>query len=193
MSRFTKVGGRYGKPTVWLLAALVAGFAVAALASLAGAKTSKPKPKPVLKTARNTAIGATIVVDKNGMTLYELKPETTHHLLCTSQACFGFWPPYKVSKTGQLAKASGISGKLGRLHRDGFYQLTLDGRPLYRFSLDHNKKGQATGQGIQTFGGTWHVVKVSTHSSHSTTTTTSTTSMTTSTSTTSTYSYPYPY
>jgi predicted lipoprotein with Yx(FWY)xxD motif len=193
MSRSTKVGGKYGRRVAVVLAALVAGFALAAMAALAGAKTSKPKPATV-KTAHNSQIGATILVDTNGLTLYELKPETTHHLLCTSQACFGFWPPYKVSKNAKLTKASGVSGKLGKLHRNGFYQVTLDGRPLYHFSLDHKKKGQATGQGIQTFGGTWHVVKTSTHKSGTTTTTTTgTVSTTTSTTTTSTYSYPYPY
>jgi predicted lipoprotein with Yx(FWY)xxD motif len=178
----------------WVLAALVAGFALAALAAMAGAKTTKPKPA-TLQTAHNSAVGATIVVDKKGMTLYELSGDTTHHLLCTSNAgCFAFWPPYKVSKTEKLTKASGISGKLGKLHRDGFYQVTLNGRPLYHFFLDH-KKGQAGGQGIKSFGGTWGTVKVSTHKSQSNTTTSSsaTTTTSTSTTTTSTYTYPYPY
>jgi predicted lipoprotein with Yx(FWY)xxD motif len=189
MSRSTDVRGRYGRRMAWLLAALVAGLALASMAAFAGAKTSKPKQTTV-KTAHNSQVGATILVDKNGLTLYELKPETTHHLLCTSQACFGFWPPYTVSKTAKLSKASGVSGKLGKLHRGGFYQVTLDGHPLYHFSLDNKKKGHATGNGIQTFGGTWHVVKFSTHKSQSTTTTTSTA---TTTSTSSTYSSPYPY
>src|SRR5205085_6651419 len=117
-------------------------------------------------------VNATIVVDSRGMTLYELRPETSHHLLCTSSQCFHFWPPVKVSKNAKLTKATGIKGKLGKLHRGSFYQVTLDGRPLYRFSID-KKKGDAAGQGIVSFGGTWHVVKASAASNGTNTTTSS--------------------
>ncbi len=121
------------------------------------------------------------------MTLYELKPETSKHLLCTTSQCFSFWPPAKVGKTTKLAKGTGVKGSLGRLHRNGFYQLTLDGHPLYHFFADKHA-GSAGGNGIVSFGGTWHVVTESTSSKtddddHDQTTTTSTTSS-------SPYSYP---
>jgi predicted lipoprotein with Yx(FWY)xxD motif len=158
---------------------LTALFAGAAIASLAFAKTTT-----TLQTARNSKLGETIVVGSNGRTLYALKPETTHHLLCKNSQCFQFWPPLKVSKNAKLTAASGVKGKLGKLHRDGFYQVTLGGDPLYMFAEDSGK-GQANGQGIKSFGGTWHVIATSS-SKHDTTTTTTTTSSTTS----STYSYP---
>jgi predicted lipoprotein with Yx(FWY)xxD motif len=129
----------------------VAGLMVVALTGLALASGK------TLKSANNVSLGKPIVVDSNGMTVYELKPETTKHLLCKSQTCFGFWPPYKVSKNATLTKPSGIKGKLGKLHRDGFYQVTLGGIPLYHYGGDH-KKGDAKGNGIKGFGGTWHVV-----------------------------------
>ena len=59
-------------------------------------------------------------------------------------------------------------------------------RPLSDF-VAASKGGQAGGNGIQSFGGSWHVVKGS-GASHSGTTTGTTT--TTSSSTSSTYSYP---
>jgi predicted lipoprotein with Yx(FWY)xxD motif len=34
----------------------------------------------------------------------------------------------------------------------------LDGHPLYRYAGDNNTKGNAKGEGIRSFGGTWHVV-----------------------------------
>ncbi len=177
------------KRAVWLFAAMIALVALAGAATLAVAKTSK-KPKPLVKTARNASQNATILVDANGITLYELSPETTKHLLCTSSACLQFWPPVKVGKHAKLAKGAGVKGTLGRLHRSGFDQLTLSGRPLYRFSGDPGK-GSAFGQGIKSFGGTWHVVKESRTSSHTTTTTTSTTSTTSTTTSSSPYPYPY--
>ena len=90
--------------------------------------------------------------------------------------------PDKVGKTTKLAKGTGVKGSLGRLHRKTFYQLTLDGHPLYHFSGDTHK-GSTVGNGIVSFGGTWHVVKESTSSKTTTTTTTTTT-------TSSPYSYP---
>ncbi len=159
--------------------ALLAGFALAALASLAFAKTTHT----TVKTAHNATLHKTIVVDSKGRTLYHLNPETTKHFLCKPNACFGFWPPVKVSKNAKLTKAKGIKAKLGRVHRNGFYQLTVGGHPVYHFSGD-SSHGQVNGNGIKSFGGTWHVLTASgsTKSTH-TTTTTSTTSTT--------YSYPY--
>jgi predicted lipoprotein with Yx(FWY)xxD motif len=54
-----------------------------------------------------------------------------------------------------LSKSSGISCKLTAWSRDGFTQAVLAGHPLYTYSGDA-KKGVATGEGIHTFGGTWH-------------------------------------
>ena len=38
--------------------------------------------------------------------------------------------------------------------------MTLNGHPLYTFSVD-KRKDAASGDGIVNFGGTWHVVKTS--------------------------------
>jgi predicted lipoprotein with Yx(FWY)xxD motif len=176
-----------GRRSLWLLSAAAAVIALAGLTTLAIAKTTK-KAKPLVKTAHNATLKATILVDPNGRTLYELRPETSKHLLCKVSLCFQFWPPAKVGKHTKLAKGTGVNGTLGRLHRSGFDQLTLNGHPLYRY-LGDTGKGSTNGQGIVHFGGTWHVVKESS-SSKSTQTTTTTTSTSTSSSP---YQYPtYP-
>lgn len=169
--------------SLWLLSAALALVALAGLTALATAKTSK-KPAPLVRAAHNASLSETILVDAQGRTLYELNPETAKHLLCSTSQCIGFWPPAKVGRTTKLAKGTGVKGTLGRLHRKGFDQLTLDGRPLYRFSFDKTK-GSAGGNGIKSFGGTWHVVKEGGSSKSTQTTTTTTTS--------STSSSPYPY
>ncbi len=168
-----------------MLVAVLSGVAVAAFAGLAFAASNT-----TVKTAHNAKLGESILVDSHGRTVYELKPETTQHLLCTSKPCFMFWPPLTASKNAKLTKATGIKGKLGLLHRDGFYQVTLGGRPLYHFSLDHGKAGQANGNGVVGFGGTWHVV--SSGASKPTTTTSTTTTSTTMGSTTTTSCTPGP-
>jgi predicted lipoprotein with Yx(FWY)xxD motif len=161
--------------SVPVIIAVIGGFAIAGLTSLALARSG-----PGLSTAKNPAIGKTIVVDSHGLTVYELKPETTRHLLCTkANGCFGFWPPVTVtSATSKLTAATGIKGKLGILHRNGLFQVTLAGRPLYRFAGDASKRGNAKGQGLHGFGGVWHAVAASDPPPTMSTTTTSSPSTT---------------
>ena len=66
---------------------------------------------------------------------------------------------FTAPATGALTKARGISGTLSRLKRvrGGFTQLMLNGHPVYRYNGD-SSKGQGNGEGIRSFGGTWHVV-----------------------------------
>ena len=155
-----------------LLRSTVSLAALATGAGIAGIAFAKSDSATV-KSVHNSSLGESILANSKGQTLYELSPETSHHLLCTTTACFNFWPPYKVSKSAKLT-STGVKGKLSKLHRDGFYQVTLNGIPLYRFSLDAHA-GQATGQGIKSFGGTWHVVKTGAAKASTTTTTTTTT------------------
>jgi predicted lipoprotein with Yx(FWY)xxD motif len=135
------------------------GVAVAALAVVGAALAASAGPLLQTGSAKVKGRTRTVVVNTRGMTLYTLSDERVGNLKCLTQACFGFWPPYKVSASEALTKAKGIKGTLGRLRRvkGGFYQLMLDGHPLYRFGGDH-VKGSASGEGIKGFGGTWHVV-----------------------------------
>jgi predicted lipoprotein with Yx(FWY)xxD motif len=159
-----------------LSAAALAGFGAALLAAVALASTAH-----TVKTAHNAKLGKTILVDSHGATLYELKTETAHHLLCTSQSCLGLWPPEKTTKNARLTKPSGVKGKLGRIHRPGFWQVTLGGVPLYHFVADHGKKGSVFGNRIQfSPTATWHVVteRGASKSTNSTTSTATSTSST---------------
>ena len=147
---------RRGRPrlvAVVAVAALLvvcASFAAVALA-VGGAAT--------VGSASNAGLGTRVAVNAQGRTLYALSPETAHHLLCTSAACLKTWPPVLVpSRKTKLKAGSGVHGHLGILRRsDGRLQLTLRGLPLYRFSGDHGKD-EANGQGLHSFGGTWHAV-----------------------------------
>jgi predicted lipoprotein with Yx(FWY)xxD motif len=153
-----------------LLVTALAGFGLVAGLALA-------KSRPVLKTAANATLNKTIVVNARGLTVYTLSGEGAHHLKCKKAGgCFANWPPVTVASAKTKLKATaGVKGKLRVLHRSGIFQVTLNGHPLYRFIGDGSKKGQATGEGITAFGGTWHVVSASSASTTTSTTTTSTT------------------
>jgi predicted lipoprotein with Yx(FWY)xxD motif len=172
--------------TKWTVrgSALAAGVAMAVATGVGIADASSH----TLQTARNAILAKTIVVNGKGVTVYELSGETAKpkHLLCNPGACFGFWPPVTVpsSKT-RLTKTAGVPGTLSTIKRGKIVQVTLAGHPLYRFSPDANVPGAAGGNGIRSFGGTWHVVVTAgARQNTSTTTTTSTT--------TSTYTYTTP-
>ncbi len=198
--RLLRLGhGRAGYATASLVAGL-AGVGVATWAGLASAKSPT-----TLSIAKNVPVKSAIdnvVVNLHGVTVYTLSGESARHLKCTkANTCLDFWFPVKASSAkAKLSAAQGIKGKLGKLHRNGVYQVTLGGRPLYTFIKDHAKQGSATGEGIVSFGGTWHVIAVkssspkTTPTTPTTPTTTPTTSTTTTTTTppytTPTYTYP---
>ncbi len=152
-SRFSK-----GRRLPAGLAAVVAVVAVVAFgvsgAALAGAPAT-------VKTSANAKLKQTVVVNPAGRTLYALSPETTHHLLCREAYCLEIWPPLLLTHGAKLVAAKGVQGKLGLLRRPGGrMQVTLRGKPLYLFTEDH-RSGEARGEGLESFGGTWHAVTAS--------------------------------
>jgi len=142
---------------IGLGAAIIALAAMGGIAFAAGSTT--------LATGKVTVKSkpATVVVDSSGVTLYTLSGETASHLKCVTKPCLTAWPPDTVAATAKLTAAKGIKGTLTKLHRvkAKFYQVLLNGHPLYRFAGDKGKKGVASGDGITGFGGTWHVITAS--------------------------------
>ena len=122
----------------------------AAPATSAGSQGSSA----VVKTASNTKLGGTILVDAQGMTLYSLSAERGGKFICTTSVCTQVWHPL----TGSTANASVAS--LGTVRRpDGTQQVTYKGMPLYTFAQDRTP-GEANGQGIKDVG-TWSAVAAS--------------------------------
>jgi predicted lipoprotein with Yx(FWY)xxD motif len=138
---------KLGAPVATL--AIAASFAAVALASSA----------VTIGSASNSKLGENVLVSSQGRTLYTLTPETAHHLLCKSSECLKFWPPLTVpSSSAKVKLAAGVHGHVGILHRsNGKLQVTLNGRPLYRFAADH-ANGEVNGQNFKSFGGTWRVL-----------------------------------
>jgi predicted lipoprotein with Yx(FWY)xxD motif len=132
--------------TIAILA--VAVLAAAGLfSSFAAATTSKR----VVNEAHNAALGKTVLIANNGLTLYSLSAETHGRFICKG-SCLKDWHPLVVAKgvkpTGPIP--------LGTIKRpdNGRRQVTFEGKPLYTFDAD-KKKGDAKGEGIKDVG-TWH-------------------------------------
>ena len=174
------------------LVAVTAGFGTAVLAGITIAKTftlQVAKGASVTNQSNKTT-HENIVVDSASRAVYMLTGDSKKHPECTkASGCFRFWPPVTVASKSQLSKAPGVPGRLGVWRRNGFIQVTLAGHPLYRYVADLTKNS-ARGEGVNSFGGTWHVVKAK--SGTTTTTTTTATSSTTTMTTPTVCTYP-PY
>ena len=114
------------------------------------ATNSPATSAPSLVKTATTKLGRDLVDDR-GMTLYTLT-NGGKAVACTG-TCASAWPPLTDNGTA----------------------VTHNGLPLYRFSGD-TAAGDANGEGITSFGGTWHVVSAGATSAATNTTSPSTTS-----------------
>jgi predicted lipoprotein with Yx(FWY)xxD motif len=168
-----------------------AGFAVAALAGLAIAKSFTlhvDKNASITNANSGNTKHGNLVVNSANAAVYYLSGDGPGRYKCTPAMCWSVWPPV-AAPSGKLTAAPGISGKLGSVKRGTLNQLTLGGHPLYTFKGE--PKGQSSYDGAQSFGGTWHVSLASSTkkgTQHVTTTVTQTDPNTTTS--TSTYTYP---
>ena len=135
----------------------VAMLAIAAIVAVMAISASAASTTIGVKRAKVGTKRESIGVNSRGVAVYWLSGDTKKHMKCrVNNGCFSFWPPVKVK--GHASKSSRIKGKLGTFKRNGFTQVTLNGHPLYTYSGDGNRPGVVSGNGIRTFGGTWHVV-----------------------------------
>jgi predicted lipoprotein with Yx(FWY)xxD motif len=157
------------RPRVYGLVALGAA-AIIALAACGGSSDSSSSKKStttkkstattgtkgaattaVVKTA-TTPLG-TIVVTSDGKTVYTLT-NGGQQVAC-SDACLQVWPA--VTLPAGTTKATGTGVKNVGTGPGG--TVTINGAPVYTFAGDA-KAGDTAGEGINSFGGTWNVVKV---------------------------------
>jgi predicted lipoprotein with Yx(FWY)xxD motif len=132
------------------IALVIAAAALIVTAGLAAAATSA------------TSVGVSqskfgrILVDGHGRSLYLFDRDRNRKSSCYG-GCAGEWPPLIVS--GKPHAASGVKAALlGRTkRRDGRWQVTFRGHPLYTFAGDA-AKGQTNGEGLDDFGGWWYLV-----------------------------------
>jgi len=152
---------------VLLAAALVAGL----LAAFYAVNASGAGGTRVVMTAKNKALGKTILVNLRGLSLYSLSVERHGKFICTNSACLSLWKPLLVPKG---TKPTGVTG-LGTVKRPtGKIQVAYRGAPLYRFVNDR-KPGDIKGNGFKDVG-TWRVATVGKAQASTTTSQTTTTS-----------------
>jgi predicted lipoprotein with Yx(FWY)xxD motif len=100
----------------------------------------------------STSLGK-VLVDQQGMTVYLLTADGRNQSTC-STSCLSVWPAVTPghSKLGVPVGSTKTP--------DGTSTATVAGQPVYTFTNDHGP-GDVSGEGIQTFGGTWYAVSAS--------------------------------
>ncbi len=145
-----------------LIMKLIPAVAVSLLVAACGSSSSSSSSPPasasptsssagaaVVKTASVSSLGASVLVDTQGLTLYHLSGEHNGKWICTGAACVKVWHPLAAPSGGA---PSGSVGSLGTVTRPGgAMQVSLKGMPLYTFVGD-TKPGEAKGQGIKDVG-----------------------------------------
>lgn len=112
-----------------------------------------------LSIASVTGLGP-VLTGPGGLTVYELSSPTAKNLPCTAASgCTASWIPVTPASgtTGALAGTGASSSLLGTTTVGGAQLPTYNGYLLYEFTGD-SAPGQAAGQGISSFGGTWRVL-----------------------------------
>ena len=159
MSRFTAMP-LSSKPRTarlrWIGVAFVGAIALSPyglIGTPAFANSTRSSTSVTIRTRKISGVG-TVLVDAKGNTLYTLT-NAGQAVACTG-TCATIWPPLVIPAGSKPKGAKGVT-RLGLVA--GGQQVTVGGVPVYRFSGD-SKPGQANGEGINSFGGVWHVVKV---------------------------------
>jgi predicted lipoprotein with Yx(FWY)xxD motif len=151
--------------TVAVAAGVTLTLGLVGLATPPAGAATKSKTKPTVVAASVPGVG-TILVDSQGHALYTHTDANGQDVACTG-ACMTAWPPLTVAAGAKVKAPKGVKG-LGTT--SDTHQVTSTGLPLYRFSLDTQAK-QAKGEGVNGFGGTWHVVTVKNTKTNATPTT----------------------
>ncbi|MFE1959156.1 hypothetical protein [Streptomyces sp. NPDC059479] len=134
-----------------------AGDLAADAAPVPAARAKKPVVRKWVQLSAGRA-GALdpVVINGAGFTLYRFDKDTADPSVsnCTGD-CATTWPPYLVAPGGRVFIDGVDKSAIGFIERDGAFQVTIGGWPVYLFSKDI-KAGDTNGQGV---GGTWFGVR----------------------------------
>ena len=164
----TMTNEQFYKPIMWVFTISTVQNATTTVPANATEKTTTTinSSNSTAKTY-DLAVGSSATIgnyleNSAGFTLYLLTADKPYKASTCTSTCTTYWLPYEFNgNVSSISVQAGINASaLGVITRsDGSKQLTYYGWPLYQFSGDRSA-GQTSGEGIQSFGGTWYAVTV---------------------------------
>jgi predicted lipoprotein with Yx(FWY)xxD motif len=156
-----RASGRSGVARRGLWIGVAAGAALVLAGCGSSGSSSKAATGVTISSATVPGVGSVLVNGKDGKTLYLLSSEQNGNITCTDDnSCTKVWPDTELP-AGVTAATAGTgvdASKLGTVKSaDGHLYPTYAGWPLYEYAGDSGS-GQANGQGIVSFGGTWETL-----------------------------------
>jgi predicted lipoprotein with Yx(FWY)xxD motif len=149
--------------TIGFAAAAIGGVIVTAACASgvygSGAAYGTPAAAPSGAPSATIAVESTplgqILVDGSGRPVYLFEADRGTTSTCYD-SCAAVWPP--VLTSGAPHAGPGVNQELlaTTTRSDGTLEVLYHGHPLYYFVSD--KSGQATGQGLSSFGAVWYVL-----------------------------------
>lgn len=141
--------------------AVVVPVAAVAPALAVASSTTQPAHEVAAVDAARVGRYGMVLTNHRGLSLYLFTSKSGNPVPCKG-GCLSIWPPLLVSGSVHRVQAGpGVAGHLGLVTRSGTTkQVTYNGYPLYTYAGD-SRPGQATGQGIVSFGGTWYLLRAS--------------------------------
>lgn len=127
--------------------------------SVASASGGSDSPGTSFATANISGLGQ-VLVDGNGRTVYILTSSGQKNVPCTDDSgCTDVWPDLSLPDGTSAATAGdGVQDSLlGSKPANGETYPTYNGYLLYEYSGD-SSSGEANGQGITSYGGTWYAL-----------------------------------
>lgn len=105
----------------------------------------------------NSSLGAEILVDSKGRTLYLFEKDDSADESYCYDACAKDWPP--LTATGTVTAGSGLdASQVTTFERhDGSTQVAYAGHPLYLYAGD-KAAGDTSGNGLDLFGAEWYAL-----------------------------------
>jgi len=141
--------------TIALAVAGVMAFACGSSPAAQVSASPTPSTPAVVAVVVKTVAGQQepVLVNVSAQTLYYLTADTSTTVACSGQ-CATFWPPLLLP-AGDPTSGLTLPGKLSVLADANGRQVLYNGHPLYAFVKD-KASGDANGEGVNAFGGTWH-------------------------------------
>ena len=140
---------RVGKLRASLLVAIAIAAGLTVTLLLVTRSSNASGGSALVKTAHNATLGRSILVTRNGLTLYSLSAERHGRFICTTGACLSIWKPLVVARGVTPTGVKGLERRQAAGRASG---RSPSAARRSTASCEDTKPGQVKGNGFKDVG-----------------------------------------